>query len=73
MKLFNEGQLRFAPTYKYQTGTNIYNRQYVPAYTDRVLWSSRRIEEASHMRLCHYNRAELNLSDHKPVLAVFEA
>lgn len=42
----------------------------MPAWTDRVLWS-----EASQgvMRQVYYNRAEINLSEHKPVLAVFEA
>ncbi|CAM9462327.1 unnamed protein product [Phaeothamnion confervicola] len=69
---FEEGEITFPPTYKYQPGTSQYERRpdkklRAPAWCDRVLWSSR--EDPGHVRLESYCRAELLLSDHKPVAA----
>jgi phosphatidylinositol-bisphosphatase len=43
---FLEGQLDFAPTYKYQPGTSVYDTRpdkkvRCPAWCDRVLWRSK--------------------------------
>lgn len=73
LKTFNEGPILFAPTSRYYIGRSDYNYQYVPSYTDRVFWSTRKLEEADSIRLVHYNRAELNQSDHRPILAVLQA
>ena len=59
------------PTYKYQQGTNKYDKTgkcRVPAWTDRVLFS----ETMPTMTLMKYNRAECTISDHKPVFAHFK-
>ena len=71
---FLEMPLNFIPTYKYDTGTNIWDtseKQRPPAWCDRVLWRSDRVVPTpEHAPL--YNRAELCMSDHKPVHAAFE-
>lgn len=63
---FEEGQLNFAPTYKYDKGTNIYDtseKQRIPSWTDRVLWKG---NKKDFCKLLSYNRYELLMSDHRP-------
>eukprot|EP00947_MAST-08B_sp_MAST-8B-sp1_P004318 g4318.t1 len=68
---FEEARIDFFPTYKYIPKTDEYDRREKkkkkprpPAWCDRVLWRS------SPLLSCRaYGRAELNLSDHKPVFA----
>jgi len=60
--------LNFAPTYKYDVGTDNYDTSEkfrVPAWTDRILWSGDQITQA------FYDRDEFTTSDHKPVKALF--
>lgn len=38
---FMEGALLFAPTYKYLCGTNVYDKDRIPAWCDRVLWQAK--------------------------------
>ncbi|XP_078432214.1 type IV inositol polyphosphate 5-phosphatase 3-like [Wolffia australiana] len=70
-----EGGIDFAPTYKYEPGTELYvgddpkmglGRR-TPAWCDRVLCFGKG------MRVIKYGRAELRLSDHRPVAAVIAA
>jgi hypothetical protein len=59
--------LCFAPTYKYDPGTNIYDtseKNRVPSWTDRIFF---RGEEVKGLR---YDRSEVDLSDHKPVFLI---
>ena len=74
---FHEGDLNFAPTYKYEPGTDEYDRRpekkvRAPAWCDRVLW---RISDpslpADAVRQLSYRRACLSPSDHKPVSSLF--
>jgi phosphatidylinositol-bisphosphatase len=70
---FEEGPLTFAPTYKYQPGTDVYETRAekklrAPAWCDRVLW---RTAARDSVKLQNYRRAALNPSDHKPVSAAF--
>ena len=65
MDEFGESKIDFDPTYKYITGSSNYNWESKPAWTDRILSNSL-------MRQTSYKRAEINLSDHKPVFATFE-
>eukprot|EP00457_Paulinella_chromatophora_P003366 gb/GEZN01003373.1/.p1 GENE.gb/GEZN01003373.1/~~gb/GEZN01003373.1/.p1 ORF type:complete len:709 (+),score=65.39 gb/GEZN01003373.1/:48-2174(+) len=67
---FKEGEVTFPPTYKYQSGTNDYERRpekkiRMPAWTDRIQWIGSNVEQLS------YTRAELLISDHKPVCSDF--
>lgn len=70
---FLEGEINFLPTYKFQQGTDVYERRKekklrAPAWCDRVLWKSH-IE--NDVTLLTYASSTLNPSDHKPVLALF--
>jgi len=70
---FAEGQLNFKPTYKYQPGTDEYDvrpdkKIRAPAWCDRILWLT---QDQSHVNQIKYTRSELNMSDHKPVMAIF--
>lgn len=67
---FEEGRLNFVPTYKYQPGTDVYEKRpekklRAPAWCDRILWMAL---EPAHVQQLTYNRSEApNVSDHKAV------
>uniref|UniRef100_A0A7S2VYZ6 Rho-GAP domain-containing protein n=1 Tax=Eucampia antarctica TaxID=49252 RepID=A0A7S2VYZ6_9STRA len=70
---WDEGSIDFKPTYKYQPGTDSYDKRpdkkiRAPAWCDRVLWLA---QEPSHVAQLSYTRSELNISDHKPVMSTF--
>lgn len=72
---WEEGQLNFLPTYKYQPGTDLYEQRpekklRAPAWCDRVLWLT---QDPSYLKQINYTRSELNVSDHKPVMSTFVA
>lgn len=67
---FREGPINFAPTYKYNNGSDTYDtseKMRAPAWTDRILFKGESIN------LLLYGREELTLSDHKPVKAIFQS
>ncbi|KAF9926021.1 hypothetical protein BGZ67_008340 [Mortierella alpina] len=69
LRAFNECELRFAPTYKYDPGTDTYDtssKHRTPAWCDRILWRGR------HVRQLFYKRCECRVSDHKPISGGFE-
>mmetsp|Transcript_19923 Transcript_19923/g.39110 ORF Transcript_19923/g.39110 Transcript_19923/m.39110 type:complete len:883 (-) Transcript_19923:504-3152(-) len=73
---FKEGEIQFLPTYKFQTGTNQYDRRpekktRAPAYCDRVLW--REVNGAAARILQYVSCPTMTMSDHKPVIALFDA
>eukprot|EP00037_Helgoeca_nana_P029701 m.358517 g.358517 ORF g.358517 m.358517 type:complete len:659 (-) comp28031_c0_seq2:263-2239(-) len=69
---FQEGELAFKPTYKFDRGTNTYDtseKRRLPAWTDRVLYRER---EPNTIECLEYTSCpELLESDHKPVRALF--
>ncbi|XP_068236175.1 inositol polyphosphate 5-phosphatase E isoform X2 [Palaemon carinicauda] len=69
---FEEGLITFAPTFKYDPGTDHYDtssKQRVPSYTDRILFKSSR----GSVKCCSYDACPLfRTSDHKPVSGVFQ-
>ena len=79
-KGYIEGEIKFAPTYKYDTNSNDYDSSEkcrVPAYTDRILFKKRHeTHEGEELtdpdQIKFYNRVELLSSDHRPVVAEFE-
>ncbi|GAB5588489.1 hypothetical protein Unana1_03389 [Umbelopsis nana] len=79
---FDEGDIDFLPTYKYDAGTNRYDtseKRRAPAWTDRVLWRKARAHlqlpgkngHHSDIQLTSYASCmDMMMSDHKPVNAV---
>ncbi|KAF9353260.1 hypothetical protein BGX34_011707 [Mortierella sp. NVP85] len=68
LRAFNESELRFAPTYKYDPGTDTYDtssKHRTPAWCDRILWRGR------HIRQLFYKRNECRVSDHRPISGGF--
>ncbi|CAG8508862.1 9469_t:CDS:10 [Ambispora gerdemannii] len=65
---YTEGTLTFLPTYKYDTFSDKYDtseKSRIPAWTDRILYRGMNITQSE------YSRAELKVSDHRPVMALF--
>ncbi|KAL8193505.1 hypothetical protein R6Q57_026640 [Mikania cordata] len=72
---WREGNIEFAPTYKYSTfNSNRYagtlpsragEKQRTPAWCDRILWYGKGVKQHS------YFRSESKFSDHRPVSALF--
>lgn len=70
LRTFNEMPITFAPTYKYDVGTDNYDtseKKRAPAWCDRLLYRGRdRIHQLD------YRRHEVRVSDHRPVTGLFE-
>ncbi|GAB2212136.1 hypothetical protein Droror1_Dr00025483 [Drosera rotundifolia] len=69
---WKEGPINFPPTYKYAIDSDRYvgddpkgEKKRSPAWCDRILWFGKGIKQQS------YDRAELKLSDHRPVSSTF--
>ncbi|KAJ3349513.1 hypothetical protein HDU91_006376 [Kappamyces sp. JEL0680] len=68
LRSFTEEPLQFAPTFKYNRGSNQYDtseKMRIPAYCDRILYHGARITQHK------YHRLECKMSDHRPVFATF--
>lgn len=67
---YQEGELSFPPSYKYQVQSDYYDSKRVPSWTDRILWktNSRGMAEVEQQ---FYGRHEIFMSDHRPVSAAF--
>uniref|UniRef100_A0A3P9QC90 Inositol polyphosphate-5-phosphatase J n=1 Tax=Poecilia reticulata TaxID=8081 RepID=A0A3P9QC90_POERE len=77
---FQEGPLKFPPTYKFDVGTNTYDtsgKKRTPAWTDRILWRLRRVSASGLTNgikvTQHFYRSHMEylVSDHKPVSSIF--
>lgn len=67
---YEEGPILFAPTYRYDVGTDNYDtseKMRIPAWTDRILY------RGSQLDLAVYSRSDLKSSDHRPVFAIFRS
>ncbi|KAI4315155.1 hypothetical protein L6164_027996 [Bauhinia variegata] len=70
---WKEGLINFPPTYKYEINSDRYHgenpkegeKRRSPAWCDRILWLGKGIKQLS------YRRAEMKLSDHRPVSSIF--
>ncbi|KAJ5674856.1 uncharacterized protein N7477_004790 [Penicillium maclennaniae] len=68
-QFYSEGPIRFAPTYKYDVGTDNYDtsdKSRIPAWCDRILW------RGANVRQTQYQTAQLRVSDHRPVWSIFD-
>ncbi|XP_063708810.1 inositol polyphosphate 5-phosphatase OCRL-like [Culicoides brevitarsis] len=62
---YQEGQIRFKPTYKFKDKVN-YDKARVPSWCDRILWKSDKVFQTLYDSI-----PSVCYSDHKPVFAYF--
>lgn len=69
LRVFSEGPITFAPTYKYDVGNDTYDsseKKRSPAWCDRLLYRG-----LGKIKQTEYRRWEVKASDHRPVSGVF--
>jgi phosphatidylinositol-bisphosphatase len=67
---FNEGKITFLPTFKFDKGTQNYDtshKQRVPAWTDRILFRSSKVNVLEYQSV-----PAANHSDHRPVFGIYQ-
>ncbi|KAL0792852.1 hypothetical protein Bca101_064229 [Brassica carinata] len=71
---WQEGNVTFAPTYKYIPNSDLYygciaykkdEKKRAPAWCDRIIWYGNGLKQHE------YTRGEVKISDHRPVKAIF--
>lgn len=70
LRIFEELPIAFAPTYKYDVGTDNYDtseKKRAPAWCDRLLFRGK-----GRIKQIDYLRHEVRVSDHRPVTGKFE-
>ena len=62
-----EAKIDFPPTYKYNKMSTIYNGKRTPSWTDRILF-----KQDNNIKCLFYDTIDLYISDHKPLVGLFE-
>lgn len=73
LRYFNELPITFAPTYKYDVGSDTYDsseKKRAPAWCDRILY--RDGHHTKRIQQYDYRRHDVRVSDHRPVTASFD-
>ncbi|OHT07272.1 Endonuclease/Exonuclease/phosphatase family protein [Tritrichomonas foetus] len=73
IKMFKEPKINFPPTYKYDNKCDVYDTsplKRIPSYTDRILVYTAEEEESPEN--LEYSVIPHRLSDHRPVMAVYQ-
>ncbi|XP_027924822.1 type IV inositol polyphosphate 5-phosphatase 3-like isoform X2 [Vigna unguiculata] len=68
---WSEGILNFPPTYKYEVNSDKYYGEDPKVGKRSPAWCDRILSYGKGMKLLSYRRAELKLSDHRPVTATY--
>ncbi|KAL2334971.1 hypothetical protein Fmac_016184 [Flemingia macrophylla] len=68
---WSEGNLNFPPTYKYEVNSDKYFGDDPKVGKRSPAWCDRILSYGKGMKLLSYRRAELKLSDHRPVTATY--
>lgn len=68
---WSEGALNFAPTYKYELNSEKYYGEDPKVGRRTPAWCDRILSYGKGMRQLSYRRTELQLSDHRPVSAIY--
>jgi hypothetical protein len=72
LRAFHEMPITFAPTYKYDVGSDNYDtseKKRAPAWCDRILSRGR---DQKRLKQLNYRRHEVRVSDHRPVTGLFQ-
>mmetsp|Transcript_9666 Transcript_9666/g.14479 ORF Transcript_9666/g.14479 Transcript_9666/m.14479 type:complete len:1303 (+) Transcript_9666:115-4023(+) len=73
LKDYHEAPITFAPTFKFEVGTNSYENKKgrIPSWCDRILWKCSR-SGGNEAITCNWYRSspKYTISDHKPVAAL---
>lgn len=67
LPFYQEGEITFPPTYKLGANHQMYHKNRIPGWTDRIFTRKGRIKQLSYS--CMY---DLYGSDHRPVIGVYQ-
>ncbi|KGN46110.1 type IV inositol polyphosphate 5-phosphatase 3 isoform X2 [Cucumis sativus] len=70
---WTEGNLSFAPTYKYENNSDKYYGEDPKVGRRTPAWCDRILSYGKGLKLCSYRRTEIKFSDHRPVTATYVA
>ncbi|KAL4033341.1 hypothetical protein IC575_006428 [Cucumis melo] len=70
---WTEGNLSFAPTYKYENNSEKYYGEDPKVGRRTPAWCDRILSYGKGLKLCSYRRTEIKFSDHRPVTATYVA